>query len=177
MVGWCHVVSKSSTCGSHTSIRKLSSATNSRFRVSVFQPHTYGRYLLLDRVSVGGMAEIFKAVSLDGRPNREPLVLKRVLPHLSVEPSFIKMFSNEAAFCIQLDHPNIINTYDFGEAEGNHYITMEYVPGQDLLSVHQVVREPANAYLLNLQASFCRKSQRGFTTPMSWRELTAVPLA
>ena len=79
------------------------------------------------------MAEIFRARPVDAPPDSEPIVLKRVLPHLAVEPSFIKMFTNEATFCTRLYHPNIIRTFEFGQAEDNHYLTMEYVAGQDLL--------------------------------------------
>jgi eukaryotic-like serine/threonine-protein kinase len=132
-----------------------------KLRTTVFQPHIYGRYLLLDRISVGGMAEIFVARPLDGGSSREPIVLKRVLPHLAVEPSFVKMFSNEAAFCVRLHHPHIIRTYDSGTAEDNHYLTMEYVAGQDLLSISQLVRRTGDRLPLELAAYICKKVAEG----------------
>ncbi len=108
------------------------------------------------------MAEIFLAVTMEtGRVSSKPVVLKRVLPHLAAEPSFVKMFLNEASFCTQLDHPNIIRTFDYGEAEENHYLTMEHIAGQDLLSINQMVRRTGQRMPPELVAYICQKAAEG----------------
>ena len=67
-------------------------------------PRTIGRYAILDRLAVGGMAELFKA-QLSGQHGFEKLVtIKKILPHLAVDRSFIEMFIDEARLTAQLDH-------------------------------------------------------------------------
>ncbi|MEO1173683.1 MAG: serine/threonine protein kinase, partial [Myxococcota bacterium] len=57
------------------------------------------------------------------------VVLKRVRPEYCRDPSFVSMFLDEARLSIQLDHPNVVQVFDFGEFEGQHFLAMEYVRG------------------------------------------------
>jgi serine/threonine-protein kinase len=93
---------------------------------------TFGRYTLIRRLAVGGMAEIFLAALHGDAGFEKKVVVKRILPHLSADACFVKMFIDEAVVAARLSHPNIIQTHDFGVVDGNHYITMEYVEGVDL---------------------------------------------
>jgi serine/threonine protein kinase len=78
------------------------------------------------------MAEIFRATqSVDGLSKE--LVIKRILPSLSTDEQFVKMFVEEARLCEKLKHPNIVQVYDLGEFDAQYYIAMEYVHGRDLL--------------------------------------------
>ncbi len=95
-------------------------------------PQRFGRYILTRRLAVGGMSEIFlghhHSVD-DSRGNR--MVIKRILPSLAQDPSFVGMFITEASLAAQMNHPNIVRVHDFGEFEGQLYIVMEYIDGVD----------------------------------------------
>ena len=95
------------------------------------QPHRFGKYILLDRVSSGGMAEVFRAKTQDGKL----YAVKRILPSLAEDESFIKMFVQEARISGQLVHPNIARIYELGRVDGTHFIAMEYIWGKDLTQI------------------------------------------
>ncbi len=101
----------------------------------------YGKYLLLDRIAVGGMAEIFLARQMGPEGFEKTVVLKRIRPHLGDKKSFVRMFLNEAKLAAQLTHPNIIQIHDLGKvsdpsaAENSYFIAMEYLFGRDMRRV------------------------------------------
>jgi serine/threonine protein kinase len=101
----------------------------------------FGNYDLLEKVAVGGMAELFKARQRGARPVEKTVAIKRILPHLSDNDEFVHMFIDEAKLAAQLGHPNIVQIYDLGKAGGSHYIAMEYVDGRDLRSLLRKLRE------------------------------------
>ena len=95
-------------------------------------PETFGRYLLLERIGAGGMAEVFRA-ALQGPQGVEKLVaLKRMLPIFSGERDFVTLFCDEARIAMQLGHANVAQVFDFGELSGSWYLAMEFVDGLDL---------------------------------------------
>ncbi|MHB8872376.1 MAG: serine/threonine protein kinase [Myxococcaceae bacterium] len=95
-------------------------------------PTRFGKYVLLERLSIGGMAEIFcaKTAGVD-----RLLALKRVLPHLAEDDEFVQMFVDEARVCSVLKHPNIMSTLDSGQYEGVYFLATEYIAGKDLSSI------------------------------------------
>jgi serine/threonine protein kinase len=92
----------------------------------------FGKYLLVGEIAVGGMAEIFLAVHKGVEGFVKVVVIKRVLPHLTSNPDFVRMFIEEARLEARLEHPNIVRTYEFGEVDGQYFTAMEYLPGEDL---------------------------------------------
>ncbi|MCY0996501.1 protein kinase [Myxococcus sp. MISCRS1] len=92
----------------------------------------FGKYLLIKRLAVGGMAELFLA---QRPPDPELVVLKRILPYLSEEPEFVQMFLDEARIAAQLHHPNIVQVHELGKEGDNIFIAMEFVEGVDLRHV------------------------------------------
>ncbi len=107
-------------------------------------PKQIGRYQILDRVAVGGMAELFKA-QLIGQHGFEKLVaLKKILPHLAVDQNFVEMFIDEARITAQLDHRNIVAVYELCTDADTPYIAMQYVDGLDVLAL---MRECARAQI------------------------------
>ena len=107
-------------------------------------PRTIGRYAVLDRLAVGGMAELFKA-QLSGQHGFEKLVtIKKILPHLAVDRSFIEMFIDEARLTAQLDHPHIVQVFELGTDADTPYIAMQFVDGLDVLGL---LRECARAQI------------------------------
>ena len=93
---------------------------------------TLGKYHLLRRIAVGGMAEIFLAEQPGFGGDSRRVAIKRILPHRSDDSEFVEMFLNEARIATLLNHPNIVQIYDMGEVNGTYFIAMEYVEGYDL---------------------------------------------
>ncbi|MBK7858675.1 MAG: serine/threonine protein kinase [Archangiaceae bacterium] len=92
----------------------------------------FGKYSLVDRIAVGGMAEIFLARQAGLEGFEKTIVIKRIRPHLSKQASFVKMFLNEAKLAAQLNHPNIVQIYDLGKIGESYFIAMEYIFGRDM---------------------------------------------
>jgi serine/threonine protein kinase len=101
----------------------------------------YGPYRLLDRVAVGGMAEVFKAKRSGVEGFEKIVAVKRILPHLSDNKEFVDMFVNEAKMVAGLTHPNIVQIFDLGKIDKSYYIAMEYVHGRDLRTIMRRAKE------------------------------------
>ncbi len=94
-------------------------------------PAVFGRYLLIQRLSRGGMGEIFLAKH--GLAGFEKLaVIKKVLGHLSANQQFISRFIDEAQVAIKLSHANITQVFEVGRIGDEYFLAMEYVEGRDL---------------------------------------------
>ncbi|HTA17702.1 MAG TPA: serine/threonine-protein kinase, partial [Polyangia bacterium] len=93
---------------------------------------TLRRYDLLERVAVGGMAEIFRAKAHGAHGFEKTLAIKRILPDLARDAEFERRFIAEAKLAVTLTHANIVQIFDFGRFAGSLYIAMEYVDGPDL---------------------------------------------
>ncbi|RKG73163.1 serine/threonine protein kinase, partial [Corallococcus terminator] len=91
-----------------------------------------GKYQLVRKLASGGMAEVFLAKAAGPRGFEKTLVLKRILPHLAEDEAFVEMFLGEAKLAAQLDHPNVVQIFDFGEADGSYFLAMEYIDGPTL---------------------------------------------
>ncbi|MDP1830114.1 MAG: serine/threonine-protein kinase [Archangium sp.] len=88
-----------------------------------------GRFELVHRLEVGGMAEIFLALERGLHDFERVVVIKRALPHLAQKADFREMFLQEARWVARLNHPNIVQIYELGEADGSAFIAMEHVIG------------------------------------------------
>jgi serine/threonine protein kinase len=108
-------------------------------------PERFGRYVLLDRIGVGGMAEVFRAVMPGAEGFARTFVVKRILGELSRSTRFVEMFIEEARICALLSHPAIVQVYDFGAVDGNYFLAMEYLRGRDLASVMRKLRRLGRA--------------------------------
>lgn len=93
---------------------------------------SFDKYQLLERIGVGGMAEVFLAKSQGVEGFEKQLVIKKILPELASNKRFVEMFIAEARIVTALNHPNIVQIYDFGKVEDDFFIAMEYVDGWDL---------------------------------------------
>jgi serine/threonine protein kinase len=92
-------------------------------------------YELLERIGVGGMAEVFRANSLGAEGFERPIAIKRILPNLAEDEDFVKMFIDEAKIAVQLSHPNIVGIFDLGRFGDDYFIAMELVYGRDLRQI------------------------------------------
>ncbi|MET0902188.1 MAG: Stk1 family PASTA domain-containing Ser/Thr kinase [Acidimicrobiales bacterium] len=91
-----------------------------------------GRYELHRRLGRGGMAEVFLA--RDQLLDR-PVAMKVLFPEFATDPAFVERFRREATAAANLNHPNIVGVYDWGEADGTYFIVMEYVDGRTLSDI------------------------------------------
>ena len=96
------------------------------------QPVQFGKYLLLDRIAVGGMAEVFAAKAFGAEGFQRILAIKKILPTLGEDPEFVSMFVDEARIAVQLSHANIVQVLELGKHDESLFIAMEYVSGRDL---------------------------------------------
>jgi CheY-like chemotaxis protein len=94
-----------------------------------------GKYQILTRLSVGGMAEIFLAATENAGGEVRLVTLKRILPDLREREEFLSMFVNEARITASLDHPNIARVYELGQERDELFIAMEFIAGQSLASI------------------------------------------
>lgn len=99
------------------------------------KPVPFGKYLLLERVNVGGMAEVFKAKAFGVEGFERMVAVKRILPNIAEDAEFITMFIDEAKISVQLNHGNIAQVFDLGRHGDSYYIAMEYIGGRDLTQV------------------------------------------
>jgi serine/threonine protein kinase len=119
-----------------------------------------GRYQIIGRLATGGMAEVYLAVSGEIPGFRTLTVVKRILPHLSSNNQFIRMFLDEARIASLLDHPNVVRIVEVGHDADDYFLAMELVQGKPLSAVlRKAARErrppsPAlAAYLVSQAAS------------------------
>ena len=106
------------------------------------KPVPFGKYYLLERINVGGMAEVFKAKTFGVEGFERLLAVKRILPNIAEDEEFITMFIDEAKIAVQLQHANIAQIFDLGKVDDSYFIALEYVNGRDLRSIFDRHAQP-----------------------------------
>lgn len=96
---------------------------------------TLGKYELLDKIGAGGMAEVYKARLKGAEGFQKVVVVKRILPNYARNMSFIRMLVDEAKLTSVLQHPNIVQIFEFESDQNQFYMVMEFVEGKDLLKI------------------------------------------
>ena len=90
-----------------------------------------GRYQMIEKLGKGGMGKVYRV--LDKKLNEE-VALKLIKPEIALDKKTIDRFSNELKIARKIVHRNVGRMYHLSEEKGTHYITMEYIPGEDLKS-------------------------------------------
>jgi serine/threonine-protein kinase len=98
-------------------------------------PRQIGRYDIIALLGEGGMARAYLAVSRGPGRFNKLAVIKQILPSLSSDPNFVAMFLDEARLAARLHHPNIVQTFDVAEHDGNYMLAMEYIEGLSLETI------------------------------------------
>ncbi len=101
----------------------------------------YGNYTLLEKLAMGGMAEVFLAKKTGVTGVEKFVAIKRILPQYSQQEEFIDMFKHEAAIAINLSHSNIVSIFDFGLEKKQFYIVMDFIPGRNLRQILNHIRK------------------------------------
>ena len=99
------------------------------------------RYDILDRIAIGGMAEVFLAKAYGAHGFEKTLAIKKILPELARDPEFEERFIAEAKVAVRLSHANVVQVFDFGRFEESLFIAMEYVDGLDLAALLRRIRD------------------------------------
>lgn len=106
------------------------------------EPIPFGKYSLLQRINVGGMAEIFRAKAFGVEGFERLIAVKRILPNIAEDEEFIKMFVDEAKIAVQLNHANIAQIFELGKVAESYFISLEYVHGKDLRAIFERCQGP-----------------------------------
>jgi serine/threonine protein kinase/uncharacterized membrane protein YgcG len=104
------------------------------------KPIPFGKYYLLERINVGGMAEVYKAKAFGVEGFERLLAVKKILSSIAEDESFINMFIDEAKIAGQLNHPNIAQIFDLGKVDDSYFIAMEYISGKDVKTIFERAR-------------------------------------
>ena len=123
-------------------------------------PIQFGKYTLYERIGRGGMADVFKGRIQGPGGFERVFVVKRILPHLSDDPAFIKMFVDEAKLSARLNHPNVVQIFELGSVEGEYFISMEYIPGHDLAETTRAIWKKAGPPRVDMVAYVGREMCR-----------------
>ncbi len=94
-----------------------------------------GRYQLKSKLAVGGMAEIWLAEQVGPAGFSKQLVIKKILPHLAADKSFVDMFLNEGRVAALINHPNVVQVFELSEQGNDYYLVMEHVAGWSLRAI------------------------------------------
>lgn len=106
-----------------------------------FEPTQLGKYIILDRLAVGGMAELFRAMITSVQGFEKLIAIKKILPHLASEEDLVNAFIEEAKLAALLHHQNVVQIYDFGRLEETYFIAMEYLLGKDCRIINSKAKE------------------------------------
>ena len=100
----------------------------------------FSRYEIQGRLSAGGMAEVWRARVLGVEGFQKEIVIKTMRPELADSPDLVRMFINEAEIAARMNHPGMVQVFDFGQFDGRYFIAMEYVPGRSLRQLGRSLR-------------------------------------
>ena len=150
-----------------------------------------GPYTLLRKIAVGGMAEIYLASvatgtqlnnkKSDDKPAEETgstrqVAIKVIHRDNANDPDFVRMLIDEARLSVQLNHANIVHTYDLGKEKDQYYIVMEYIDGADLFKVQQRASAKRISFPIALCAFVAREVARGLDFAHRLKDQDGRPL-
>jgi serine/threonine-protein kinase len=136
-----------------------------------------GGYELGEPIGQGGMAMVYSAYRLGPRGFRKRVALKRILPHLAADARFVAMFVQEAAIASQIEHPNVVQVFDFGEERGELYLAMEFVAGTSIGRVLRAIAARGEAVSIEVAVHLAAQAARALAHAHALRDAGGVPLA
>ncbi len=120
-----------------------------------------GKYEILTRLSMGGMAELFLAYTAGPGGFRKFVAVKQILPDIKKDESFVKMFLDEARITAAFSHANIGQVFDLGEQDGELYLAMEFISGQNLEQIVKRMKKRDTALAIGFGARVVRDACLG----------------
>ncbi len=125
------------------------------------QPIPFGKYLLLDRINIGGMAEVWRGKTFGANDFERLVAIKRILPNIAEDEEFITMFIDEAKITVQLTHANIAQIYELGHISTSYFIAMEYIAGKDMRAIFDRCRKKSEPAPISLTCYVISKACEG----------------
>src|SRR5262245_6302245 len=122
------------------------------------------------------MAEVFEAFRVGPHRFRKRVAPKRILPHVAVDPTYVRMFIEEAALVAQLDHPAIVQVFDFGEDGPELYLAMELVEGASVGRMLRVIAARGDAVPLDVALHLSVQAARALAYAHRLRDIAGQPL-
>jgi len=111
-----------------------------------------GRYEVIEELGKGGMGKVYR---VEDKKIKQEVALKLINPDVASDEKTIERFSNELKTARMISHRNVCRMFDLGEEKGTHYITMEYVPGEDLKSFIKRARQLTAGTAINITKQVC----------------------
>jgi len=111
-----------------------------------------GRYQIIEELGKGGMGKVYKALDTD---LKEKVAIKLIKPEVAVDKKTIERFRNELKFARKIRHKNVCQMYDLNREEGTHYITMEYVHGEDLKRLIRKMGQMSAGQVISIAMQVC----------------------
>ncbi|WP_343073332.1 serine/threonine protein kinase [Pyxidicoccus fallax] len=142
----------------------------SALREAVPSTALLGRYELVSELGHGGMAKVYRARAAGPGGFEKTLVVKCILPHLAQDPQFVEMFLAEARLAARLNHPNLVQIFDFGESEGAYFLAMEYIDGPTLRALLRRLNAQGQAIPYPLCARIASAVCEGLTFAHEFRD-------
>ncbi len=143
-----------------------------------FRPHKFGRYIIVDPIAVGGMAEIYRArfAAAKEGPDRV-IVIKKVIANLSQNSEFLQMFEEEIKITVGLTHPNIIQIYDYGKVDDQYFMAMEYVEGKNLRQFVKRLADMKSMFSIDMSCHIISQVCHALSHAHSYKDrMTGKPL-
>jgi tetratricopeptide (TPR) repeat protein/tRNA A-37 threonylcarbamoyl transferase component Bud32 len=111
-----------------------------------------GRYQIIEELGKGGMGKVYKAHDTD---LKEKVAIKLIKPEVAADKNTIERFRNELKFARKIRHKNVCQMYDLNREEGTHYITMEYVHGEDLKRLIRKMGQMSAGQVISIAMQVC----------------------
>lgn len=111
-----------------------------------------GRYEIIEKLGIGGMGAVYR---VEDTKVKEEVALKLIKPEIAAHKKTIERFRNELATARKIAHRNVCKMFDLGEEKGTHFITMEYVPGEDLKSFLRRSRQLSLSTVIEIAKQVC----------------------
>jgi serine/threonine protein kinase/predicted ATPase len=121
----------------------------------------FGKYQMVRRVGAGGMAEVYLARITVAQGLNKQLVIKKIHPAYARSKQFLSMFVDEAKIALSLNHPNIVQVFDFGQVGQTFFLAMEFIDGVDLLRVLQETARAGKRVPLDIAAYVVQQVAKG----------------
>jgi serine/threonine-protein kinase len=134
------------------------------------------KYRVIKRLEAGGMAEVYlgEAVSVQGF--KKKVAIKRVLPHLAQNESFIEMFLDEARLSARLNHTNVVSVFDISKREDTYFLIMEFVDGVNLKRVMESLTKRGQRMRLGEAIHLCIEACKGLSYAHDLTDESGKPL-
>ncbi len=127
-----------------------------------------GRYQIIEEIGKGGMGKVYKA---QDKKIKETVALKLIKPEIASDKKTIERFSNEMKFARKVSHRNVCRMYDLGEEKGSHFITMEYVPGEDLKGMIRMMGQLGAGKAISIAKQVCEGLEEAHRLGVVHRDL------